>query len=158
MVNSFLSAKYSYAYVHTASLSSNRSVAPQNHQNISEAKYFGNPREQFRVLFILKKSSILNFENPLLKSVPPKNEVPGTVESVPPYCITTAENVLSGTTEKVPPHCSTAKNVPPFFTTAKKESPVLFLFFLFFLNPEKSLGSVVFLFGRTSFSHLNLLS
>ena len=37
--NSFVSANYSYAYVHTASLSKNRSVAPQNHQNISEAKY-----------------------------------------------------------------------------------------------------------------------
>ena len=36
--NSFLSAKYSYAYAHSASLSENRSVAPQNHQNISEAK------------------------------------------------------------------------------------------------------------------------
>ena len=66
-VNSFLSAKYSYAYVHTASLSSNRSVAPQNHQNVSKAKYFGNSREQFRVLFILEKKSILNFENPLFE-------------------------------------------------------------------------------------------
>ena len=52
--NSFLSAKYSCAYVHTASRSENRSVAPQNHQNISEAKYFSKSREQFRVLFILK--------------------------------------------------------------------------------------------------------
>ena len=58
--NSFVSANYSYAYVHTASLSKNRSVAPQNHQKISEAKYFGNSRDQFRVLFIL------NFENPLV--------------------------------------------------------------------------------------------
>ena len=53
-VNSFLSAKYLYAYVHTASLSKNRSGAFQNHQNISEAKYFGTSREQFRVLSILK--------------------------------------------------------------------------------------------------------
>ena len=58
--NSFVSANYSYAYVHTASLSKNRSsVAPQNHQNISEAKYFSNSRKQFRVLFILKKHSII---------------------------------------------------------------------------------------------------
>ena len=66
--NSFLSAKYSYAYVHTASLSKTRSVAPQNHQTISEAKHFSNSCEQFRVLFILKKTSILNFENPLFFS------------------------------------------------------------------------------------------
>ena len=44
--NIFVSAKYSYAYVHMASLSKNRSVAPQNHQNISEAKYFSNSRKQ----------------------------------------------------------------------------------------------------------------
>ena len=38
-VKNFLSAKNSYAHVPMSSLSENRSVAPQNHQNISEAKY-----------------------------------------------------------------------------------------------------------------------
>ena len=62
----FLTAKYSYAYVHIRHLSENRSGHPQYYQNISEAKYIGTSREQFHVLFILKKSFILNFENPLL--------------------------------------------------------------------------------------------
>ena len=56
---------HTHTCIHTASLSKNRSVAPQNHQNISDVKYFSNARKQFRVLFILKKNSILNFENPL---------------------------------------------------------------------------------------------
>ena len=46
----FLTAKYSYAYVHTASVSENRNGASQNNQNISEAKYFVTSREQFRAL------------------------------------------------------------------------------------------------------------
>ena len=62
-VNSFFEC-HVFIHIRAYGLSSNRSVAPQNHQNISKAKYFGNSREQFRVLFILKKS-ILNFENPL---------------------------------------------------------------------------------------------
>ena len=75
--HSFLTTKYSYAYVHTASpmrkeeivleeaqvfdcevfirisaysVSENRNGASQNNQTIIEAKYFGTSREQFRAL------------------------------------------------------------------------------------------------------------
>ena len=47
--HSFLTAKYSYAYVHTPSLSENRNGASQNNQNISEVKCLDTSREQFRV-------------------------------------------------------------------------------------------------------------
>ena len=57
------SRRYSYAIGPTEKKS--RSSAPQYHQNISEAKYLGTSRESVRVLFILKKLSNLNFENPL---------------------------------------------------------------------------------------------
>ena len=56
-----LTAKYSHTHTCIRHLSENRSGHPQYHQNISEAKYFGtSSREKFHVLFILKKSSILN--------------------------------------------------------------------------------------------------
>ena len=53
--HSCLTAKYSYVYVHTPSLSENRIGASQNNQNISEVKYLDTSREQFRVLVHPKK-------------------------------------------------------------------------------------------------------
>ena len=46
---------YSYAYVHTPSLSENRNGASQNNQNISEVKCLDTSREQFRVFVHPKK-------------------------------------------------------------------------------------------------------
>ena len=53
--HSLLTAKYSYAYVHTPSLSENRNGASQNNQNISEVKCLDTSREQFRVFVYTQK-------------------------------------------------------------------------------------------------------
>ena len=74
-------------------ISENHSGAPQYNKNISEEKYFGTSREQFRFLFILNKSSILNFENPLLlfsillviERVHPDSLVRRDLSIFPPY-------------------------------------------------------------------------
>ena len=63
--NSFVSANYSYAYVHTASLSKNRSVAPQSHQNIFRGEIFQQLSQTISCVVHPKRKSILNFENPL---------------------------------------------------------------------------------------------
>ena len=90
-------------------------------------------------------------------------------KSVPPYFITAKKlPSYSITARKLPPYFAvpgTAEKVPPYLSTTKKEIrnknplfPFLFPFHFFFLYSEKSSGSVVFLFGRASFSHLTLLS
>ena len=67
LASSYFTISNSVANNNMKSISKESSLCPPVPPKYLRDEILGSSREQFRVLFILKKSSILNFENPLLE-------------------------------------------------------------------------------------------